>query len=369
MCILFAGCDKEITETASDNLISKTATYKPMQDELQSIYDNMPEHNWGNIQVIGDGILKFECEDHFNRIYEWLRQDCETWDSLFLDNYNSLTEEEIEDLEEVLDYDEFQPLIEFEREFNVYGLMLRDQEELLFCNWLENGMDGIMPADPIFIDVAEQTLYNRHREVCISDTIIQYRSDGSIILIPVSQLSNLNQIRAQSVTALSNNNNLRIITSKDPKGYADHKVIPCESSKTIIFSSTDRSTFTFNASFRRCIMPGVKVKCTTTVTNYKQKNGKWKKTRKNCSVISATSFHYVTSNIVSQNPPVTNIYHNCNSTLKGNDMPQQKYKKTRTDVFTHPRFSLDFLELGIGINSVIYYSIDQNNSFFQIFND
>lgn len=92
MCILFAGCDKEITETASDNLISKTATYKPMQDELQSIYDNMPEHDWGNIQVIGDGILKFECEDHFNRIYEWLRQDCETWDSLFLDNYNSLTD-------------------------------------------------------------------------------------------------------------------------------------------------------------------------------------------------------------------------------------------------------------------------------------
>ena len=355
--ILLSGCTREIIN------ITKSSTLESLPIELQELYGEMPTRNYGNITVIGDGILRFTSESHLDSVYAWLRADCELWDDLFVDQYSGLDEEEFEIFENEIGYYEFQPLIEFENQFNILGLMLRDEQESIMQNWYEGGMLGDNPSDPIFLDEVEQTLYSANHEICIGDTIAQYRSDGTIVLIPVSKIEDINQIRNQTVQEIIEEGILVVKTiNREEPSYSDHIVIPIKNLPFEIFiNDFQKYDLLFNSTPRNCFFSSnVKIKSTTKLTNLEYKNGHWKKVRRNCSVASALSFHAVILESNSSNPPISLVHHYTgNNALFGNNLPVEKFRKSRTDTYTHlNQYPNDYIELGLGTNSFTLSSIN-----------
>ena len=129
----------------------------------------------------------------------------------------------------------------------------------------------------------------------------------------------------------------------------------------LLFNSTPRNCF-FNSN--------VKIKSTTKITNKELRNGYWKKVRRNCSVTSALSFHAVILESVSSNPPVSiENHYTGNNILYGNNLPIEKFRKSRTDTYTHPnQYPNDYIELGLGINSIIKSSINNEEGTTHLFN-
>lgn len=184
---VFIGCKKGIFSP-------NTKMLSNYPDEIQELYENMPVRDYSSIQVIGDGILKFQSMSHYENTCEQLKNDCELWNNLFYNQYDELDEDQIADWEEEVQFDEFLPIILFEYSLDVYGNMLYDMIRGPFLEWELNGCQGQSPTDSVFLFEWDQAVHNSYREVCIGDTIYQFRTDA-LILIPKEQVSDWIQIR------------------------------------------------------------------------------------------------------------------------------------------------------------------------------
>lgn len=338
------GCEKE-------NINPKSKSVSELAPELQDLYKQMPQRNYSGITVIGDGILRFESEEILETTYDLLKKDCETWDDLFLERYAKLSDEEIDEKEIELDYSEYQPLIQFEMIKGVYGRMLLDQQQTALSQWYDKGMVGESPLDPIFIDEIEQALYNIHHEICVGDTIAQYREDGSIILIPISMINKINTIRNSSVDDIIMEG-LLTVKKGGEKTYSDHQTIPFTSSEHYIYiDNSHRSSWQFQSHPKNVFgRPYVRIKSTVKLINWEFKNGKWRKTRRYCSVSTLLSHHAVINEQVSTNPPVSTVVHYQDvNMLFGNVMKAEKNRRSRTDTYTYSvLYPQNYVELGIG---------------------
>lgn len=353
---ILVECEKESC------LLTKNTASTSLPEELQVIHNQMPICEIGNITVIGDGILKFQSEAHYDAVYTLLRNHCDLWDSLFLSAYQYMTEDELEAFEDSIGYNEYQPLIDFERQLGVSGIMLRDVQERLVQRWLDNGMIGDDPSDSIMIDEIEQTLFSPYHEICIGSTIMQLRPDGSIILLPESHITDLPLIRSMTTSD--------IIASGicDVKGckpgadltFNDHEPIPVHKTDEIYMSSTKKSVWKFSSKPRFCFFTGnYKIISTTKLINYQFKRGKWRVVRRSSRISSYLSFHSVVETGSSLNPPVTVQMHYNNNTQYGNPLPlSESYKKRVTDRYVYNTYLSEFVELGIGINSEILCTIE-----------
>lgn len=177
-CVVFAiignSCEKE-------NVFSTRSMSTPtMSNEIEILYRQMPSRNYSSITVVGDNILKFQSLSHYDQICQQLKSDCILWDSLFYVAYGRMEEMELMDWMDSIGYDEYLPILLFEDALKVSGTMLFDQQQAAIRTWTENEFKGENPTDRIFIFEWEQALYNEHREVCVGDTIYQFRVDATI---------------------------------------------------------------------------------------------------------------------------------------------------------------------------------------------
>lgn len=350
--VLLFGCEKDT------HLTTKDLTYPRISEELQNLYNQMPDRNYGNITVIGDGILKFDSEEHLDSILTLLRKDCDIWDNMFLRRYSNLSEEELEEFEESLNYNEYIPLMMFEVRYNVFGQMLRDVQESEYNRWYAGGTLGEAPSDSIIIDVVEQTLFNPYHEICVGDTIIQLRPDGSNILIPISEIGNIGRFRNMTVTDILEEGSCVVKCHKPDATslFDDHMAVPRTKKGIISQTTTRKSEWTFKSWPRYNFITGkVKIKSVLKVTHYKLKNGRWTKERRMSRMVSCLSFHSVIPETSYTNPSVIVQQHSTSSTIYGNDFPNQESNvKTITDTYVHfEPYPEDYIELGLGLNSYI----------------
>ncbi|CAM1357741.1 hypothetical protein [Tenacibaculum xiamenense] len=116
-------------------------------------------------------ILEFKDFDEYDATIEMLYDKIESHDDAFLKEYGHLEEDELDDMEDKLNYDDFQPVIEFEKErgFKSLRSIIAEKEE----EWLAQQGDVEVldektdPDNHFIVDDVERALLNEFAEVKI----------------------------------------------------------------------------------------------------------------------------------------------------------------------------------------------------------
>jgi hypothetical protein len=292
MMILFViclviGCKKD-TDTKSN-----TEALKAMgvSNELKILYEQLPTLNFGNIKLVNNDILQFESIDHYDKVWGLLNEQYNAWTKLFLDTYFTGDEDELDKIIDKLNFDDRLPLIMFEQQFGILDNSLRTSKDIEENEWLAQGANGSPPSDEIFNCPIEQTLASKYHEICIENTICQMRPNGYRIVIPISDIKFIDEIRRMSTKEL-----VAIVGvgsgAKIPLGIGDVVVIIppsvgedggddcgcsycyCYEYKNTFtkFNGTDHK-FKLTYHFRERWLDGNK-KTTVTMTNYKYNSKK-----------------------------------------------------------------------------------------------
>lgn len=291
-CVVFAiignSCEKE-------NVLSSRSMSTPtMSNEIEILYRQMPSRNYSSITVVGDNILKFQSLSHYDQICQQLKSDCILWDSLFYVAYGRMEEMELMDWMDSIGYDEYLPILLFEDALKVSGTMLFDQQQAAIRTWTANEFKGENPTDRIFIFEWEQALYNEHREVCVGDTIYQFRVDATI-KYPLDKIEDWLRIRELPTIELVAVDG---VTSEDylPKSGESEVKVPFNcfddgeynvNNLPEVFSGLDYSYWVVNGKVG---FWGQENRLDSKLVNYKfhkiKKNGQkvFKKVKRNCCI-------------------------------------------------------------------------------------
>lgn len=331
----FIGCEKDLDFITNKNGVSN------LSSELQEIYKMMPTRNYNHISTVGGEILHFSSFADYENAYQQLHSDCNMWDSLFYTTYGqTLSEDSLVIWEESIGYDEFYPVTLFEIALGVNGSMLYDQQRIVKQNWINRNFNSPDPTENLFIDEIEQAFYTIRKEICIADTIYQFR-DNALILIPANKYSYWCEIRDFSLDSLS---------KEDVTIEIDNKEYICSEnlSEHIHFRATTDITLTPENTAFLDSKEMIKIKIVgrrglfhqavviSKMENYKQINNKYKKVRRNCSITTDQTFFYERFHILNSNC----IEYDTEPSI--NELPEIKNKKTyTTNVFTNFMF-LDF---------------------------
>ena len=285
---IFYACKKE---DKINEISAKSAQLSP----LEALYLQLPTPDFGNIKLVNGDILQFESADHYEQVYDALEAQCDAWMELFLQRYDTGSEDHLDSIIEQLKFDANFPLIKFEQKYKKTELPLVVELAYKEAIWLERGGMGEAPEDEITPCPIELALLSKYHEYCIGNTICQWRPNSCELHIPTSKTSMLKQIRNTSVEDL-------LSYSKDLPTIGGPKYIP-EPFDIIIYPPYNpsggsdcschfcycidyKNTFTrlngtdhkftlsyhFRYDFYKC-----KAKTTVTSKNYKLKKGSWKK--------------------------------------------------------------------------------------------
>lgn len=291
-CVVFAiignSCEKE-------NVFSTRSMSTPaMSNEIEILYRQMPSRNYSSITVVGDNILKFQSVSHYDQICQQLKADCILWDSLFYAAYGRVEEMELMDWMDSIGYDEYLPIVMFENALGVMGTRLFDSQRDAILEWSENEFKSENPTDKIFIFEWEQALYNEHRELCVGDTIYQFRVDATI-KYPLDKIEDWLRIRELPTIELVAVDG---VTSEDylPKSGESEVKVPFNcfddgeynvNNLPEVFSGLDYSYWVVNG---RVGFWGQENRLDSKLVNYKfhkiKKNGQkvFKKVKRNCCI-------------------------------------------------------------------------------------
>ncbi len=203
--------------------------------ELQELYNQMSYYDYGNISVVGDGILRFESVEHYERISELLENACEEWNSLFEGKYGHLETNKFEEFCEACHYDEFYPIVVFEQKYGVFGKMLFDKQKMLVEKWEQNNCQTDYPGNEIFILESEQAIHNIYNEVCIDTTVYQFRKTCEI-KVPISKIDDwiaIRELSDESITDPFIVNPINNIVVKESGDDSSFKTLPIHRSGEI----------------------------------------------------------------------------------------------------------------------------------------
>jgi hypothetical protein len=161
-----ASCKRESRLPEKNN--SKVTTERTVSNCAQ---ENDVYYELGNINIAYEPeskMLRFGNWEDFHNAVEILDQQYEEHNEAREQQIpNGLTHEQMDDLDELVNFDEFYPLRTFESQFR-YFKSKREQLEKLELTWLDNNMTGLDPDDIDFtFDNAENTLFNENYQVKI----------------------------------------------------------------------------------------------------------------------------------------------------------------------------------------------------------
>ena len=258
--------------------------------ELRELYSQITHHDYGDIKVIDDNILRFESIEHYKRVIDSLQEECDEWCKIFYDKYGSMEEDELSAWEEKVGFNEFTPIEVFETVLGVSGKMLYDKQKRDDWEWINSGTSDENPLNDIFIFAAEQAVHSIYHEVCIKSTIYQFRTDA-LVVFSLDRLEEWYKIR-QLVTIDLDESILIKDTGEDEGGriYFTCKDDGVLNSTThpSIFSGNDYAYWKVvgrrdltNMCTMHCVLINYKY---TGVNN--QGGLKFKKVKRNCNIIT-----------------------------------------------------------------------------------
>lgn len=206
------------------------------------------------------------------------------------------------DLQDSLGYDEFLPIVMFEEDLNVSGNMLFDTQQEAIRSWVDNEFKGENPTDDIFILEGEQAVHNIYREVCINDTIYQFRTDATVV-VPLALLDTWLQVRHYPTQNLEIINGIVIndYTSDEDNSKVEKVRFPCDDSGE--FNASNLPSVFSGLDYSYWIVKGRRGICndnimTSKLVNFKyhktNKNGVrvYKRCKRNCSIITTHQVFY-----------------------------------------------------------------------------
>lgn len=277
----FMGCTK-------DSEMSNSPKSLKMSGELIELYKKVPTFDLGKVSLINGDILQFETEEHFQKVYEALLEQYDAWTEIFLKKYDTDDEDKLDEIVEQLGFNDCTPLLMFEDKYGITDNNLRAIGVMNENTWLAKGATGTPPIDKIVNCPREQTLYSKHREVCIGDTIYQMRS-GCQVIIPISEIKLLPEIRAAVTVSdleklLNQFPRIGIIKSENACFKSSHSM-----NGTQYHPEVGEKKFTWSYNYGGTF--GHRCKTTVTMTNYKKKKGKWKKDNAICALALHTRLY------------------------------------------------------------------------------
>ena len=270
--------------------------FHQLSSEIQELYRQMPNREFGNISLVGDGILQFSSPEHYENVMEILQEDCDKWDELFSDKYAYMDFEQMDEFCDKINYNQFLPILLFEEKIGILGKTLFDIQAIAMQKWMDNDLSGTSPRDSIFILESEQAVHNINREVCINNTIYQFREDATIE-VPLSEISAWTLHRFDTITELEKlpfdvvirsipiaTAALRELPFTKMEGVFTHSTNPIiATDEKVVWAYSGRNPFHMN---------GIQwLKVDGKITCYKKnKKGKFKKHQRKCAIAPIITF-------------------------------------------------------------------------------
>lgn len=185
--LLMIACSKEVNEIETPENISGSQTI----NGISLIEYNSPFARGGS----QSSLLAFTDLATFKSTIAQLETDFEAHDDAFIAQWPSLTADQLSDKEQVVGFDSYQPLKNFESLY-LFSNSMRKDYEIAENNWLNNS-DLIESNDPdktfYELDVEEMTVLNDVGAVKIGTAIYKV-FDGGYIEIPSGNTDFLNRV-------------------------------------------------------------------------------------------------------------------------------------------------------------------------------
>lgn len=209
-------------------------------------------------------MLSFASFEEYQETISALEQQMEAYDDAFLTAHNTLTVEQLDNLEDSIGYNPQQPLIDFENSVG-FSNSLRKKYNQLENIWLDNEeLDPETdPDNTILFDEIEQTLWNEHQEIMIEGKVFVLGKSLDAFQINANYASNLELI------------NMGEDISDNPDIIITEKGGAC----TTWRSNKDFENYAANKRIKRVItIRSVSWLCMTSAktVSYKKKGSKWK---------------------------------------------------------------------------------------------
>ncbi|NPD47732.1 hypothetical protein [Lentimicrobium sp. S6] len=162
---------------------------------------NLDAPNKSNIQM-----LEFSSSQLFTQTLKNLQEELEQCDSVFLSTYSYLSDSLLNEKEDEIGFDEWQPLNDF---INYYGFTnsMKLSFEQAEADWLDNEVLDTLnsPHQEYIFGIEEMTLLNSEGEVKIGDSILKLTSRG-FVYITDGDLVKLIKVRDEDWSVLSDPN-------------------------------------------------------------------------------------------------------------------------------------------------------------------
>ncbi|MCH8535419.1 MAG: hypothetical protein LAT51_10155 [Flavobacteriaceae bacterium] len=179
--IMFSCADDiEIQENSNTNELT-TFSQNPTYMDVEAIYiDN------GTPQNCEFNMLVFQDESHYIDILETLEELYEDYEDAFVNQYDHLDDDELEDLEDQIGHEEYAALIEFENQLNFCSL--RRLIAKMQADWLDQqGYNSDFSGSPeeTYLEIDdefESTVLNEQGEVIVGRNLYKYYDNGYIII-------------------------------------------------------------------------------------------------------------------------------------------------------------------------------------------
>ncbi|MFK8006753.1 MAG: hypothetical protein AB8H03_10290 [Saprospiraceae bacterium] len=163
--IFTLSCNKNDSALASSN----TETIPPIINsgsvEIRSDINPL------DAVILNNGILEFTDMNHFYNSVSYLEEKIDEHEDLFVSTYPDFTDEELNDKEEEINFNPFQPAIDFETSKSFSSR--RSYIESATLNWLNNEILDFNndPDDWDNLDDIERSFFNLNGEVKIGNTV------------------------------------------------------------------------------------------------------------------------------------------------------------------------------------------------------
>lgn len=139
---------------------------------------------YANVSVIFDvqaGMLKFNSITDVSTVLNQLDADYETYNTNYESQYPNLTPEQLDDIDEQNNFDQFKPFKDFEGLFSGF-YSKRAEVENIEIAWLVNNFTGADPDDTdLTFDDALNTIFNGSNSFKIGNSVYQLTANGMYI--------------------------------------------------------------------------------------------------------------------------------------------------------------------------------------------
>lgn len=269
LVLAFTSCSKDNEDVIENEEVNFTSN-------IEIVSFNTNSGNRGSFSSSGT-MLSFPTFQDFEDTYNMLDNQMEAHDDAFVAQYDHLTLDELDAMEDSTGFVDNQPLIDFENQYG-FGNSLRVTYENAENAWLANS-ELLLENDPekdMFFDEIEQAMLNEHQEVMIAGKVYVFGKEDNTYEINDNFAASLDKINNNE--DVSNDPNIKATSKWDSEYCASWKA---DEEFSPLFDNGKRK-MKFILKLRQAPFIG---KTKARIVSYKKKNnGNWRKSRRHIGV-------------------------------------------------------------------------------------